>query len=53
MLDCHRIGATMEPYPKPKVAASPAPEKDVPATYNSKQVMTALKDGPAASWLRL
>ncbi|XP_066342227.1 protein TIFY 11d-like [Miscanthus floridulus] len=48
-----RIGAAMEPYPKPKVAASPAPEKDVPATANSKQVMTALKDGPAASWLRL
>jgi hypothetical protein len=52
-MDCHRIGTAMEPYPKPKVAASPAPEKHVPATGNSKQVMTALKEKPAASWLRL
>lgn len=48
-----RIGAAIEPYPKPKVVASPAPEKDVPATGNSKQVMTALKEKPAASWLGL
>lgn len=53
MLDCHRIGAAMEPYPKPKVVASPAPEKGVPATGNSKQVMMTLKEKPAASWLGL
>lgn len=52
-MDCHRIRTAMEPYPKTKAAASPAPEKDVPATGNSKQVMTALKEKPAASWLRL